>query len=95
MKNVHKSENIDHSDLVLFVGLGPAQNAPLYKYEGSIIYHKGKKGKYMKKLDDMRDAIFLFSVKTHPMTRCLGWCRRGATTLRRNITSCTRYDVML
>ena len=49
LKNVHKLENVGHSDLVLFMWLGPLQMQLCIKYEGSMTNHFGRRGRYRKK----------------------------------------------
>ena len=49
LKMFHKSENLGHSDLDLFVSLTLVQMDFCTKYKGSMTYHKGRTGKCRKK----------------------------------------------
>ena len=50
LKNVHKFEDMGHSDLVISLYLAQVSKHNCVKYEGSMINHIGRRGNYRKKL---------------------------------------------
>ena len=53
LRNVHKFENIGHSDLIPFVYLGLVQMHISINYKTFMNNHKGRRGRYRKKEHDL------------------------------------------